>query len=182
MTYYFRRGWQVPDRSLITSLMLRLLRDDGAVVYLNGVEIFRSNMPDGPINYLTRAVNAVGGTDENTYYSTNVPISLLRNGLNVLAAEVHQVLPDSTDVSFELELLGGVTAFQPRVSIERTGNAIAVRWPSSAVGFNLLFTPSLRPPIQWQPIGTVVDDGTWRAISINQPGATPAGFFRLSTQ
>ena len=39
------------------------MRDDGAVVYLNGTEVFRSNMPTGTITYTTLASTTVGGTD-----------------------------------------------------------------------------------------------------------------------
>ena len=42
----------------VGGLTLRLLRDDGAVVYLNGTEVVRSNMPTGTIAYTTRASSA----------------------------------------------------------------------------------------------------------------------------
>ncbi|MGH9658630.1 MAG: hypothetical protein ACRD96_08800, partial [Bryobacteraceae bacterium] len=45
VTTYFRRTFGVGDPGLYQSLTLNLLRDDGAVVYLNGTEVFRSNMP-----------------------------------------------------------------------------------------------------------------------------------------
>ena len=41
ITTYFRRSLFVTNHSLFTNLTVRLLRDDGGVVYLNGVEIFR---------------------------------------------------------------------------------------------------------------------------------------------
>ena len=40
---------------LVPSLDINFLLDDGAVVYLNGVELFRQNMPGGTIGYLTTA-------------------------------------------------------------------------------------------------------------------------------
>ena len=40
------------------------MRDDGAIVYLNGQEVFRSNMPIGPVGYLSYAANVVGGAEE----------------------------------------------------------------------------------------------------------------------
>src|SRR5690349_7632988 len=51
ITTYFRRGFEVSDTSLFRSLKLRLVRDDGAVVYLNAVEVLRSNMPTGAIAF-----------------------------------------------------------------------------------------------------------------------------------
>src|SRR5262249_12687674 len=55
ITTYFRRSFNLADPAAVTSLNLQLLRDDGAVVYLNGSDIYRNNMPGGPIGYLTPA-------------------------------------------------------------------------------------------------------------------------------
>src|SRR5829696_4225438 len=55
ITTYFRRAFSVTNASAFTSLTLRLLRDDGAVIYLNGVEVWRSNMPTGTIGFTTLA-------------------------------------------------------------------------------------------------------------------------------
>ena len=56
---------------------LALLVDDGAVVYLNGLEIFRSNMPSGSIGPTTLALTVVGGADETNFFSTAVAPSAL---------------------------------------------------------------------------------------------------------
>src|SRR4030095_13111765 len=45
ITTYFRKTITIPNASIYLSAGLRLLRDDGAVVYVNGTEVFRSNMP-----------------------------------------------------------------------------------------------------------------------------------------
>jgi hypothetical protein len=55
-TIYFRRSFEVSNPSAFKSLLLRFIRDDGAVFYLNGVELFRSNMPEGNIDSSTSAV------------------------------------------------------------------------------------------------------------------------------
>ena len=44
-TVYFRHAFYVPAAHLVDTLEARLKRDDGAVVYLNGTEVWRSNMP-----------------------------------------------------------------------------------------------------------------------------------------
>lgn len=104
VTTYFRHAFGVVDASSFSGLTLRLLRDDGAVVYLNGVEVFRSNMPSGTITYTTLASTAT--TQENIFRETGVSSSLLVNGMNVLAVDVHQSSRGSSDLSFDLELLG----------------------------------------------------------------------------
>jgi hypothetical protein len=106
VTTYFRRAFQISNPASVTSLAIRLLRDDGAVVYLNGTEVFRSNMPEDVINYLTFASAVVGNADEFAFYSQTVAPSLLVNGTNVLAVEIHQNVRTSSDLSFDLELSG----------------------------------------------------------------------------
>jgi hypothetical protein len=82
------------------------LRDDGAIVYLNGAEVARSNMPGGTVGHLTPASTGISGADEYTFYDFTVEPGLLHNGTNVLAAEVHQSSATSSDLSFDLELEG----------------------------------------------------------------------------
>lgn len=118
ITTYFRHSFKVQGAAGVKALVARLLRDDGAVGYLNGKEVFRSNMPDGPVNYQTLAVSSVGGDDEDRFFAIRVDPSLLVEGANVLAVEVHQASASSSDISFDLELLTGVTpppANQPPV-------------------------------------------------------------------
>ena len=61
VTTYFRKSFTVANPATITDLTLQLIRDDGAVVYLNGTEIYRNNMPSGTISYNTLASSAIGG-------------------------------------------------------------------------------------------------------------------------
>ncbi len=55
VTYYFRRSFTVADPAAVVGLTLRFVRDDGCVIYLNGVEVLRSNMPSGTVTYTTLA-------------------------------------------------------------------------------------------------------------------------------
>jgi secreted PhoX family phosphatase len=112
-TYYFRHKFNVTDASLYEALIFKIRRDDGAVVYLNGVEIFRSNVPAGNIGYLSQAAAPVGGTDETTYFTLEVPSSQLLNGHNVLAVSVHQDQVTSSDLSFDLEVQGKLKTVTP---------------------------------------------------------------------
>jgi hypothetical protein len=106
ITTYFRHTFTVSDPSQYAYMLLRLLRDDGAVVYLNGSEIKRANMNDGPVGYLTVAKSAVGGTAEDTFYESYLSAGDLLPGTNVLAVEIHQSSNTSSDISFDMELLG----------------------------------------------------------------------------
>ena len=69
ITTYFRRSFPVNNAATVTQLSVRLLRDDGAIVYLNDVEVFRSNMPEGEITFGTFASEVVSGADETSTFS-----------------------------------------------------------------------------------------------------------------
>ena len=75
-----------------SSILMNVKRDDGAVVYLNGVEAARFNMPAGDVNYLTTTPNA--SDDGANFWPATVPTSLLVEGTNVIAVEIHQTNPD----------------------------------------------------------------------------------------
>ncbi len=104
--YYFRHSFYVEDPSVYESLTVKVLRDDGCVVYLNGTEVVRSNMPSGEITYDTEASTTVGGTDETTYFEYTINPAPLQTGDNVLAVDVHQCNDGSSDLGFDLELSG----------------------------------------------------------------------------
>jgi hypothetical protein len=104
LTTYFRHAFVVSNLAAYSSLIVNVKRDDGAVVYLNGVEAARFNMPSGPVTYDTLALNAAD--DGANFWPATVPISLLREGTNVMAVEIHQASATSTDISFEMNLLG----------------------------------------------------------------------------
>jgi hypothetical protein len=99
LTYYLRHSFSVTSAAQVTSLTLDLLRDDGAVVYLNGVEVARDNMPGGTITAATAASTAVAGADEDAFHRFTLSPGALRDGTNVLAVEVHQSSVGSSDVS-----------------------------------------------------------------------------------
>ena len=106
ITTYFRTHFGVIDPAATATLSLRILRDDGAVAYLNGSEVYRGNMPGGSIGFDTTASSAVGGAAESTFDSIAVSPTLLVAGDNVLAVEIHQANSTSSDISFDLELVG----------------------------------------------------------------------------
>ncbi len=105
-TAYFRMRFHVENPGAFESLNLRLLADDGAIVYFNGQEVVRLNMPAGAIEHYTRAVSGVSGGDESVYHNFAVPPARLVSGENVVAVEVHQSSLNSTDLSFDLSLEG----------------------------------------------------------------------------
>jgi hypothetical protein len=135
VTTYFRRAFNVTDPAQFTKLTLRVLRDDGAVVYLNGVEAFRANMPAGAIGYRTLAPVAIGSADETTFVTAALNPALLLAGANLIAVEIHQANVTSTDISFDLELVGGTgTASVTRGPYLQVGtpSSMVIRWRTDA--------------------------------------------------
>jgi hypothetical protein len=104
ITTYFRKTFNVTNASAITALELSLVRDDGAVVYINGTEVYRNNMPTGTIYYNTLAPSYIDGANESAWTVANISSSALVNGANVIAVEIHQNSPTSSDISFNLKL------------------------------------------------------------------------------
>lgn len=132
VTTYYRRAFVVPGPRAVKALHARLLRDDGAIVFLNGAEIFRSNMPGDPVNYRTLASATVNAPEESQFFPFTVNPAALLAGTNVLAVEVHQVATNSSDLSFEFELAGVRTnPSPPRLSLA---------WPTNGA---LLLTPGV---------------------------------------
>jgi len=99
-TTYFRHSFEITNEAL--SADIGLMRDDGAVVYFNGVEVARDNLPEDDINFDTRALS--DNFEELTYYAFNVDEDQLVVGTNVVAVEVHQATRDSSDQSLDLWL------------------------------------------------------------------------------
>ena len=130
VTTYFRRSLFISDPSAFLALSLAVLRDDGVVVYVNGTEVFRSNMPAGDIAYTTFASSAVAGSQENTFFRVSLPASALKAGDNVIAVEIHQSDLTSSDVSFDLELFGSTTAMTVRGPyLQMTSpDSVTLRW------------------------------------------------------
>ncbi len=152
ITAYFRKIFVVSNANQIASLALRLFRDDGGIVYINGVEVFRSNMPAGTnVNYFTLAASAAAD-DGNTPFSATVSASMLVNGLNVVAVEVHQNAVTSSDLSFNFDLRGniGLTTNRPPVAPPQAvsvdeDSSVAITLQASDPDNNLLFYSYAQP-------------------------------------
>ena len=100
-TYYFRKTFNYSTTGNETYYKVTALIDDGAIFYLNGVEVYRVNMPSGTVSYSTYAP-AVG--DESNYFTFNIPNTAIQNGSNIFAVEVHQHSASSSDIGLDVGL------------------------------------------------------------------------------
>ena len=104
---------------------LNLRKDDGAVVYINGIEVARSNMNFGTVGYSTLA--AADNTNVTNYNTIKIsPATLIAAGVgtsgqNLLAVEIHkwhttdQASPtgdETAQLIFDAELVPYVAPFR----------------------------------------------------------------------
>ncbi|HMS87033.1 MAG TPA: fibrinogen-like YCDxxxxGGGW domain-containing protein [Acidimicrobiales bacterium] len=102
LTSYYRRTIEVVDPTAITGVDLHLIRNSGAVVYVNGVEVARSNMPAGPITHDTFAAGPVAVDDRHVPVVYAVPASAFVAGTNTIAVELHLNSRNQTTAGFDL--------------------------------------------------------------------------------
>lgn len=152
ITTYFRKLFVVQDFWSLTNLNLLLLRDDGAIVYLNGVEVFRSNMPAGIVSASTPASTSIGGGLETTWVTTTLTTNALVEGENLLAVELHQT-SSTTDASFDLALYAEKYEL-PQLRTVHNNGKVTLTWPALPSGFRLESTPDLTADQSWEP-GTI---------------------------
>lgn len=107
ITYYFRSTVQLnTSPTEADNFVLDMLADDGVVVYVNGKEAGRFNMPTGDITFSTVA-NTYASTDPDEY-SLTIPYTYFRKGSNVIAVEVHNNSATSSDIYWQ----GKLTTYQ----------------------------------------------------------------------
>ncbi len=108
---YFTRNFTVPDASKATNLRLTTRADDGIVVYVNGVEVNRTNMPSTAVT-----VNTYAGPARSTATAIaspvviDVPQNQLVTGTNVVSVETHLNYKATPNVTFDLDAV--LTSFQ----------------------------------------------------------------------
>lgn len=104
ITTYFRKNFTLADTVGLGQPSARVLFDDGVAIYINGVEVYRNNLPAGALTSSTLALEAVAS--ENVFVPFTIPKGILKPGDNIVAVEMHQSSPTSSDLSFDFALQG----------------------------------------------------------------------------
>lgn len=107
-TYYFRKQFNLAAKpSADDSFTLSFSIDDGCIIYINGVEAGRFNMPSGDVSYSTYS-STYG--DQFSYPQTmSISPTLFVKGTNTIAVEVHNNDNKSSDIHWEATLYSSVT-------------------------------------------------------------------------
>ncbi|MCU1499141.1 MAG: hypothetical protein JWM47_3094, partial [Acidimicrobiales bacterium] len=106
LTSYYRRTVTIAEPTRFRAIALDLIRNSGAVVYVNGVEVGRSNMPEGPVTADTYAATYVGAADRKVPFRIQVPTSAFRAGANTIAVELHLNGRTQPTAGFDLKITG----------------------------------------------------------------------------
>jgi ELWxxDGT repeat protein len=178
-TYYFRRSFELRGVGSNTYASITLLRDDAAVVYVNGTETERLNLPKGTIAYTNLAItnidNVLIGSDQAIDTFT-VPRSLLVNGDNVIAVEVHQGTGTGAEFDISFALAFSMFNYSPPLAlrIQSAGTNAVISWPDDQQTWRLERTLDFN---SWSPATNAIvrTNGTYSRV---EPMANQ-GFFRL---
>ncbi len=102
-TYYFRKSFNLSSAPAASDeFILDYTIDDGMIVYVNGVEAGRYNMPSGSITYESYSTTHANNNPDKGQMKLNG--SLFKKGTNVIAVEVHNNSATSTDILWEASL------------------------------------------------------------------------------
>ncbi len=159
LSLYVRKVFAVNDVNNIAKVLLHIDYDDGFVAYLNGVEIARANIgvPGIPPSY-----NQTTNTDrEAEIYQGGYPEkydidsiqTLLHEGENVLAIQVHNVNNTSSDLS----LIPFLTLGMLEPPDNPSDPPEILRLQSTALHTNFKISSSGETLLLSEPGGTIVD-------------------------
>jgi len=172
ITTYFRRAFKSEGPASYEKVLLRVLRDDGAIVYLNNQEVFRSNLPTGTILYSTYALGPVSAADETTnYYATLISPSLLINGTNILAIEIHQDAATMDDLSFDAQLYAFPQDAMPTPQITPSNGVWRLSWSDGTGRWALEESTNLVTWTRLSPTVLITNQTRYASITNYNPKA-----------
>ncbi|HKX63122.1 MAG TPA: lamin tail domain-containing protein, partial [Verrucomicrobiae bacterium] len=169
---FLRKTFTVSDLSQIGGLRLSYFIDDGFVVWLNGVELYRENVTDANPTVATLAANQP--TDPAPTTSVNIvpPAGALLNGANVLAVQFFNTSIGSSDIGFDLAVDTIVAETTPPTIVSKlpapgtvtalTGITVTFSEPVTGVDAGDMLLNGI-------PVDGVAGSGTTYAFTFAQP-------------
>jgi len=137
-------------------------------------------MPTGPITYTNWASKyTIIQEQPYTFYPTNIAVSNLPEGTNLVAVEVHLYNAMRNSLGFDMELIGTGYFLPPALSIASAGTNIFLAWPvANGTGYTLYSSTDLTVPGGWtNAAATVQTNGGQYVVTILPDAITR--FFRL---
>ena len=156
-TTYFRSTFDYTPSGDETRLIFKTMVGAGAIIYINGKEVLRINMPSDAVNFNSYAVS---GGNEKIYQFNMVPIEDVGlSGTNVIAVELRNGSAGITENIWDLELLTSTYAI---------GNISHIRFGSTGDPLNGL-------TMAWNGLELVFDSETQFVGMIFRDVKIPAG-------
>lgn len=171
ITTYFRKTVNVSGVATLSSISLKVKRDDGIVVYINGTQRYRNNMPTGTISYTTLA-STTASNDGNTWNSTTIPNTAFVEGNNIIAVEIHQRSASDSDISFDMQ----ITANQSDIAAPIVSSLSPVNASTGinqSANLSITFNENIQKGIG--NISILQGATTIQTISVNDPAVVVSG-------
>jgi len=162
ITTYFRRRFSAVTPADFVGLKLAVQRDDGVLISVNGKEIYRQNLPNGPTTFLTLPLEETTPAEATRFSGVLLSGDWFREGTNLVTAEVHQWRPTDTDLRFELQLQ----------ALTRAGILYPARILASPTPVTV--SSSQSAVVRVEATGTEPLTFQWRRNGVTVPGATNA--------
>ncbi|MDB4544838.1 lamin tail domain-containing protein, partial [Akkermansiaceae bacterium] len=170
---YLRNEFNYAGNAATTSVRLNHALSDGAVFYLNGVEISRFNMPAGIVDHSTRALSDVETPSSSGFVT--LPAAMLQTGSNVLAVSLHPAAGNSS-VSFSAALEG--TELPPSGD-DVSGPVFHEISPAGDAGFFVELTNPEAVPIDLEDYVLVIDGVIPGSVALPAVSLAPGGLHTL---
>ncbi len=167
---YFRHVFMAYKPWTVTGLVMNARLNDGAVIYLNGREAYRHNMPAGTITYDTLASASNPST---LWISALLATNGLLQGTNVVAVEVHQASVSSPDLVMDLSLTAQVSEQVPIIhgqfGLDKLGEKVH------------LFTPALTRAHEFTAPGYEIGENNSYGLALDGVKASALTVFTKPT-
>ncbi len=127
--YLLRTGFAIDTAEQIGSLLANVTYDDAVIIYMNEMEVFRGNVPtDGYAS--ADAYGSYEGAGSPINATFEIPAHMIYPGENVIAVELHQDDPSSSDVFFEFSSLIPITPQITSVNVGVGGDesSVSMSW------------------------------------------------------
>ncbi len=170
-TYYLRKSFTFLGNPAETILYMTHTIADGAVFYLNGTELTRTNMPAGAVTHTTLASSPL--TPPSYFTLPSLPSTALVTGTNVLAVSLHKA-PGSAGAYFDASLQALETPVPPAPAFRF--NEITA---AGAAGF-FVELRNLSTTVQ-NTAGWVVRASTGQTVTLGSQSIAAGGYVALTT-
>jgi hypothetical protein len=174
-TYYFRTHFTWTNQPENIAFVVTNYLSDGAVYYLNGIELARVRMPAGAINFNTSAANTNSPVGHPDVFG--IPGNLLVIGDNILEVETHQQAASSDDMVFGLSLTAAAQYPITLVDTNQPADRTVIGGNPTTFSASILASGPLS--YQWLKNGTNITGATNASFTIPQVINSDAGAYSL---